>query len=42
MVMGFRKSPSSPVLTNIKDDVDIELVDRYKYLGVVLHNKSQI
>lgn len=38
MILSFRKTTPRPVLTSIKG-ADIELVDSYKYLGVVLDNK---
>ena len=38
MIISFRKSSPCPVLTSIKG-ADIELVDSYKYLGVVVDNK---
>ena len=38
MVVDFRKSPPSPKLTDIKGE-KLELVDSYKYLGVIVDNK---
>lgn len=38
MILSFRKTTPRPVLTSIKG-ADIELVDSYKYLGVILDNK---
>lgn len=38
MIISFRKTYSRPVLTTIKG-AGIELVDSYKYLGIVLDNK---
>ena len=40
MVMGFRRDKAlpSPVCTG---ETDVDLVDTYKYLGVVLDNKLE-
>ena len=38
MIISFRKSKPCPALTSIKG-AEIELVDSYKYLGVVVDNK---
>ncbi|KAK7939111.1 hypothetical protein WMY93_002437 [Mugilogobius chulae] len=38
MVIDFRRAPPLPTITVIKD-TDIELVDQYKYLGVIVDKK---
>ena len=38
MIVDFRKSSPSPTLTVIKGS-NIELVDRYKYLGTAIDSK---